>query len=372
MPDSPRLARNNFDLLRVMFALTVCLVHAHALSGYRDLGWIPTVLSSEIAVQAFFVVSGFLIFMSYERSSSLRSYLGKRARRIYPAYATIVLLCAFGLWTVSSLSIEQYFTRTWLEYAGFNLAFLNFAQPSLPGVFEEHEFDAVNGALWTLKIEVMFYAAVPVFVYLFRRLGRLPVIAAAYFLSLGYAALMNWQAQRTGADIWLELGRQLPGQLSYFMAGAFIYYFLSLFERRVAYFVTFAAVVFAARGYAPTAMFEPLALAILVAFLGLYLYAGNFGKYGDFSYGIYIIHFPLIQIALHFGVFSAQPWLYLTFVVGATLLGAMLMWHLVEKRFLLRNNHYVAAVGADGTPTSTPDRVADRSSTPIEPPRRGP
>lgn len=372
MPVSSRLTRNNFDLLRVLFALTVCLVHAHVLSGYRELGWIQTVLSSDIAVQAFFVVSGFLIFMSYERSSSLRSYLDKRVRRIYPAYATIVLLCAFGLWTVSSLSIEDYFSPAWLKYVGFNLAFLNFVQPSLPGVFEGHEFDAVNGALWTLKIEVMFYAAVPVLVYLFRRLGRLPVIAAVYFLSLGYAAVMNWQAQRTGAGIWLELGRQLPGQLSYFMAGAFIYYFLPLFERRVGYFVAFAAAVFVARGYVPTAVFEPLALAILVAFFGLYQYAGNFGKYGDFSYGIYIIHFPLIQIALHFGVFSAQPWLYLIFVVSATLFGAMLMWHLVEKRFLLRNNHYVAAVGADGTPYSTTDRVADRSATPTEPPRREP
>ena len=101
--------------------------------------------------------------------------------------------------------------------------------------------DAVNGALWTLKIEVMFYVAVPIIVYLFRRLGHLPVIAALYALSLGYATLMAWQAQRTGAGIYLELGRQLPGQLSYFMAGAFLYYFLPLFERRVAYFVGVAA-----------------------------------------------------------------------------------------------------------------------------------
>lgn len=110
-PASPRLAKNNFDLLRVVFALTVCLVHAHALSGYRELEWIPALLSSEIAVQAFFVVSGFLIFMSYERSRSLKSYLDKRARRIYPAYFTIVMLCALSLWTVSSLEIGEYFSR---------------------------------------------------------------------------------------------------------------------------------------------------------------------------------------------------------------------------------------------------------------------
>lgn len=74
------------------------------------------------------------------------------------------MLCALSLWTVSSLGIGEYFSRTWLKYVGFNLAFLNFVQQSLPGVFEGHKFDAVNGALWTLKIEVMFYAVVPVFV----------------------------------------------------------------------------------------------------------------------------------------------------------------------------------------------------------------
>lgn len=216
----------------------------------------------------------------------------------------------------------------------------------MPGVFEGHKFDAVNGALWTLKIEVMFYAVVPVFVYLFRRLGHLPVIAATYVLSLAYAALMAWQAQRTGSGLYLELGRQLPGQLSYFMAGAFIYYFLPLFERRVAYFVGAAVAVFVLRGYLPTAMLEPLVLAILVVFFGLYLYAGNFGRYGDFSYGVYIIHFPVIQVALHSGLFT-QPGLFLVTVVSLTLLGAILMWHLVEKRFLLRNNHYVAVTHSE-------------------------
>ncbi len=84
--DHPRLSRNNFDLLRLLFAGTVCLFHASRLSGERDLRWISAVLSSEVAVEAFFVVSGFLILMSYERSSSIYSYVSKRVRRIYPAY----------------------------------------------------------------------------------------------------------------------------------------------------------------------------------------------------------------------------------------------------------------------------------------------
>ena len=76
--DHPRLSRNNFDLLRLLFAGTVCLFHASRLSGERELRWISSVLSSEVAVEAFFVVSGFLIFMGYERSPSVFSYISKR------------------------------------------------------------------------------------------------------------------------------------------------------------------------------------------------------------------------------------------------------------------------------------------------------
>ena len=95
--DNPRLTRNNFDLLRLLFAGTVCLVHSYELSGFQQIGWITSVLSSAVAVKAFFVVSGFLIFMSFERSSSLASYARKRIRRIYPAYFTVVMLCAVFL-----------------------------------------------------------------------------------------------------------------------------------------------------------------------------------------------------------------------------------------------------------------------------------
>jgi len=74
------LCQNNFDLLRFTFAFVVFLVHAYALSGAEPLAVLSRYLSSEIAVKSFFVVSGFLIFMSYENSHSTRSYFIKRAR----------------------------------------------------------------------------------------------------------------------------------------------------------------------------------------------------------------------------------------------------------------------------------------------------
>jgi peptidoglycan/LPS O-acetylase OafA/YrhL len=341
--DHPRLSKNNFDLLRFLFAGTVCLFHAYALSGGKLSGWITAVLSPKVAVEGFFVVSGFLVFMSYERSSSTLAYISKRVRRIYPAYFVVVMLCALFLWTVSSRDLEQYFSFDWLRYVIANLAFLNFVHPTLPGVFEGNRVPEVNGALWTLKIEVMFYAAVPIIVYLFRRFGRFLVLVTLYLASVAYASFMTIQAARTGSGMYVELARQLPGELAYFMAGAFFYYYLPLFERRLRYFVAFASLALLINSFYPIPLVEPFAIAIAVAFFGLYLYVGNFGKYGDFSYGVYIIHFPIIQVLLYTNWFKGAPGYYIAAVILVTLIGAAAMWHFVEKRFLFRNSHYVRA-----------------------------
>lgn len=342
--NNSRLAKNNFDLLRLLFAGTVCLVHAATLSGYQQLGGIAAVLSSEAAVRAFFVVSGFLIFMSFERSSSLAAYAGKRVRRIYPAYFAVVMLCAIGLAAVSSKGIAAYFSFAWVKYVLANLTFLNFVQPTLPGVFESNNMPAVNGALWTLKIEAMFYLSVPFFVFLFRRFARLPILVLVYCLSVAYAGLMATLAERTGSGMYVELGRQLPGQLSYFMSGASLYYFLPMFERHAGYFLAAASIVLVANALFPLPFLEPFALATVVVFFGLFLYLGNFGKYGDFSYGFYILHFPVIQLLLHARWFPESPWYFLTAVILITTISSIAMWHLVEKRFLFRSSHYISAI----------------------------
>jgi peptidoglycan/LPS O-acetylase OafA/YrhL len=338
-----RLTENNFDLLRLLFAGIVVLVHAYELSGFQQLGIFTRVLSSTVAVKAFFVVSGFLIFMSYERSTTINAYANKRIRRIYPAYFTVVMLSAIGLIAVSTKNIGDYLSLTWVKYVFANLAFLNFLQPTLPGVFDSNKLTAVNGALWTLKVEAMFYLSVPLFVFLFRKFARFPILILVYCASVAYAGFFAIVAERTGSEVYMELGRQLPGQLSYFMAGAFFYYFLPLFERRIGYFLITATLILSANSFFPLPILEPFALATVVVFFGLFLYAGNFGKYGDFSYGVYILHFPVIQLLLYSAWFGENPWFFLTAVILIVAVCAIAMWHLVEKRFLFRKSHYITA-----------------------------
>lgn len=328
--------------MRLVLALTVCLAHASELSGFQQFAITNQLLSSTVAVQAFFVISGFLIFMSYERSSSLKSYALKRFWRIYPAYFVVILLCAFGMVFVSKLPLNEYFSLTWLKYVTSNLLFINFAQSWLPGVFEMNKIPAVNGALWTLKVEVMFYMLVPCFVYLFRRFSRMPVMLFFYAVSVIYAMYMTHLAEKNGVGFYFELARQIPGQLSYFISGAFLYYYYPIFERNIRYFLLVAVLVLSVNNFYALPFFQPFAIAILVVFFGTFLYAGNFGKYGDFSYGAYIIHFPLIQLLLNSGRFIDSPWLFFLTLLSLVILGSVLMWHFVEKRLLYNNSHYLS------------------------------
>lgn len=338
-----RLRRNNFDLLRLVFSITVCLVHAQQLSGFRELSWIAKLFSSAVAVKGFFVISGFLIFMSYERTGSIAAYAAKRFRRIYPAYFTVVMVGAIALVAVSSKPPSEYFSAVWLKYLAANLSFLNFLQLTLPGVFEVNKLTAVNGALWTLKIEVLFYLSVPIFVLLFRRLGLLPVLLVTYCGSVLYVSLCNTLAQRTGSGIYRELANQLPGQLSYFMAGAAWYYYRHWFELRAKYLTAAAGVILILNHVFLVPWLEPFALGTIVIFLALFAYMGNVGKYGDFSYGVYILHFPIVQLLLSSGWFQGKPEYFLAATLLVTALGAVTLWHLVEKRFLPRSSHYLEA-----------------------------
>jgi peptidoglycan/LPS O-acetylase OafA/YrhL len=343
---SPRRAavphRNNFDLLRFAFAFTVVLVHAHVLTERPELALLSRWLSADFAVKAFFVVSGFLVFMSLENSASVGDYFSKRARRIYPAYFAVVTLSALGGALLSQATLAEYLPGV-ARYLAANLVFLNFLAPSLPGVFPGNAVTAVNGALWTLKIEVMFYLSVPIIAFLCVRLGNLRILGAAYALSVAYAIAMEYLAAQTDRAIFVELGRQLPGQLSYFVSGAACYHYVDWVRKRGPWLgvAGFVLLLLPLTGPLRTVV-EPAALAALVASLAVGVrYIGNFGRYGDLSYGVYIIHFPVIQTLASIGVFDRNPYMGLGLAAAIVLAAAFASWNWIEKPFLKKSSHYV-------------------------------
>jgi len=338
---------NNFDLLRFAFAATVFCVHAAFLSANNHLLFLTSLLSSEIAVKSFFVVSGFLIFMSYQNSQSISSYFSKRIRRIYPAYLFVILASVLLGVFFTTLSVNEYWSISSLKYFLANLIFLNFLQPTLPGLFSENFNPAVNGALWTLKIEVMFYISVPLMVACFNRFSRLPVMLLLFISSVIYSYVFFAMAQSHGGGVFVELQRQLPGQLTFFIVGAAGYYYFGAFKKYALYLVLLAVVAFLFKAHLPWIVLEPLALGILVIYFStVFPYLGNFGKYGDFSYGIYILHFPILQLMIANHLFADSPILFIAVAGVLVLFFSILLWHFIEKPFLTKSSHYVAKQGS--------------------------
>jgi peptidoglycan/LPS O-acetylase OafA/YrhL len=320
-----RLSDNNVAVMRLSLALVICVGHAAQLSGQAALAPVAAALAWPYRVSAFFVLSGFLIFRSYERSSSLASYARRRAWRIYPMYALVVLACAFGLSAMSPLSAGEYFSSTWLRYVAANLGFLGFLQPTLPGVFTDNVRPEVNGALWTMKIEVMFYALVPLLVWLFARAGRLLVIGAAYGLSMAYAGLMTVLAAQPEGDVYRELARQLPGQLAFLMAGAAAYYYLPFVERHAVAIGVGSAAVLALNPVLPTAALQPMALAGAVILLALFTPVIRIDPARNVSYALFLVHFPLVQVFVQLRWLSERPIAFLVTVTVVSLAAATVL-----------------------------------------------
>lgn len=342
--------RNNFDLLRFAFAFTVFLFHAHVLSGEPALAFLSRHLSADLAVKSFFVVSGYLVLMSYERAHSVGDYVSKRIRRVYPGYFAIVVGCAVLGAIITTLPPAEYLSRGVATYLAANLVFLNFLAPNLPGVFAGNPFTEVNGALWTLKVEVMFYAIVPLIAWLCRRLGAARVLAALYVASVAYYLALGHVAEVRGSRLYTHFQLQLPGQLAYFVAGAAGFYFDHVLAKRWWLLAAVAVTGYAALALAGSALLNallyPAVLAALVVYAAVGLrYLGNFGQFGDFSYGIYVVHFPLLQVLVSMGLFRLNPWLGLGAATLGVLALAALSWHFVEKPFLRRSSHYVLAEG---------------------------
>lgn len=344
------MTENRFDFIRLFLAASVFLYHAVALGGDTPFGPLEMRLAvlAEVAIQGFFIVSGLLVAGSLDRSKTLGDYTGKRIRRLYPAYAVVILVPAAISYTLTQDHAGV------LSYLGANLVFLNFLSPDLPGLFEGQRFTAVNGALWTLKIEVMFYIALPVILLVLRRFGAFWWIGIA----LLYAGGEIWSAHvpgLVGGSLGIELSRQLPGQMAYFAMGIALWKAMPHIQHRWAILAIAGTTFLGASLLIPDLAF--LRAFGLAGLIGAVAWAPgwkpNAARFGDISYGLYITHFPILQGMIAFGLAAALPLpAFIAIAFGLAVLASLLLWHLVEKPALRPSSHY-RRVAADHDPKDT-------------------
>ena len=94
---------NNFNFLRLCFALFVIITHSFPITGALEkyeplINFTKGQLSfSFLGLKGFFVISGFLIYKSFERSNNIYEFLFKRILRVFPALILMSMLMVFLL-----------------------------------------------------------------------------------------------------------------------------------------------------------------------------------------------------------------------------------------------------------------------------------
>lgn len=334
---------NSFDLLRLLCCLIVVYEHCVVLGGID----LPCLNLRGIAVNVFFVLSGFWVAQSYLKSSSIKEYALKRCRKILPQYWTVVLAGAFFLSAFSQLPAREYFFNSgFYKYLAANISTLNFIHPTLPGVFEGLALDgSVNGSLWTIKIEIGFYILLPFVVFVMRKINgggySCIILAALYLLSVLYEVFMPYITERTFLPA--ALAHQFPAFISYFAGGmAFSFYGENLFSRLKFIFVPCLALLVLLNIFKVpfiSAFLVPVCLSVCVMFIGLNLkFFSCDGRRTDYSYSLYLVHYPIAMCFVSLGFFEVKPLFAIFAVLGTSFLCAYLMESL--QKFLSENKFF--------------------------------
>jgi len=299
----------------------VIVGHAWPLTGTAHAPEVGGIRIHHLAVFVFFATSGYLISQSWMRSPSVRRFLAARALRIFPALAVLVVLTITTIGPIAtSVPLGEYASSpvTWGYLQNLTLA----AVYALPGVFETNPIPVVNGSLWTLGPEFICYLCV---MPLGLILARNPIVRSVLLTLLC-------------VGLWLSpLGRETlaPTAMVFFGVGAV----LASIDRPLPLWPVLPAIVvwLGVHALAPDAS---LALAwLVVPFVVIAVGATSTplvrraGRFGDYSYGIYLWAFPVQQLVVAFAP-RLPLWLDIVIVASATTAIAAASWHLVEKRAL--------------------------------------
>jgi peptidoglycan/LPS O-acetylase OafA/YrhL len=232
-----------------------------------------------------------------------------------------------------------------VRYAGWNLAFLNFMEPNLPGLFADNRFTEVNGALWTLKIEVMFYLVLPLLAWLLAKAerNRWLVMAAIYVGAEIWRIAFEQAGMAQNNGVLIEMSRQLPGQMSFFIVGVALAAWREQMNWKSA-IAPIALVLLAVSIFVPALDFvRAIGIGVTVIWIATGLpRLFDAARFGDFSYGLYIVHFPIIQGLVAAGLFASSPWLGLGASLVAAFAAAAALWWLVERPALRADSAYRA------------------------------
>ena len=332
------MQKNNFNFLRLLFALFVVITHGYPLSAASTRDYLnqltPGQFSfSTIGLAGFFIISGYCVYQSLDRSANITTYYWKRVLRIFPALFVVLFLTVMLGPFVYDHGIQSYLTNeTVWTYLPSNMTLFH-PQGMIEGIFTNSVYNpTINGSLWSLLYEFAFYIFLSALFFVNKKsriLVTLIVLCVLITGSLVFKKELGPMAFILEADLVFEFA-------PYFFFGSFLAMLMAgrvKYKNAILTCSIFVLFLFTYAGAFDVVKYFTLPPIIVWIGLGANRYLVSFiDKVGDASYGIYIYSFPVQQTLMHyFDLGTAE--LILSSVIISCIAG-YLSWHWVEKRFL--------------------------------------
>lgn len=336
--------QNNLNFLRFILASLVILGHAYALTdpGNTNNYWGHFEFSAltALSVNAFFVISGYLIYHSLMHARSYRQYAASRILRIVPLFEVVivltVLLCSLFYTPTGATSYWEQ-SSTW-NYLTRNLSILGLTH-YINGVFTGNPETAVNGSLWSIPYEIICYILFSILFFVRNkqklRDRTMPIAYTAVVILYLAVHVFGWIS--VGGTV-----ATLIRCVMLFFNGMMIARYIN--PQKISwYWAVVALVLFSYLYFYRTSlpqeslyMLSIFPLSMVVMYLGFVKnsFLPQFERLGDASYGIYLMGFPVQQMLIatypHWHPVSNAL---ATFAIVYPL--AFASWHFFEKPILM-------------------------------------
>lgn len=170
---------------------------------------IPLLNYGWAGVEFFFVISGFVIFFTLQRCSSVIDFLRRRVARLWPA----MLFCA----TITAIAVDKFGPSEWHVNFFSWLSSILFIRPDSFDRSLHTHLIWVDGSYWTLWVEIRFYALAAAIFLVARHHLRLVVLGL-----LMSSFLLHWTGSgKLSTSLKTVL---LIEYMPYFLMGCFFYF----------------------------------------------------------------------------------------------------------------------------------------------------
>lgn len=239
-----------------------------------------------LGVTLFFMLSGFVIFLTLDRSKNIGEFAVRRWSRLFPAMA----FCSLVTFTMAQILPEYPFSQRAIDM----LPGMTFIPSAWWSKILGQDIQDIAGAYWSLYIEVQFYVLVSLLYFTLPRRFVIPALTFGFYITIFITRVVRhfWPEHQ----FWIDfvLSSRILIYLPWFSMGMAAYC-LYRGEHRLVHYGLFLMNFVGARSNQsdPVALYLPLALFVIpfiVPQVKKILSHRVMGFLGLVSYPLYLIH----------------------------------------------------------------------------------